>query len=178
MQKLTLFLLIATSFFASAKDEWISAPDASWEQNGAVLMASLYEGDKSGRLFIAQAKHNMNGELSMFFTYVDTSRNTCNYRELKDTNNTNQHILEGTRIQKFNGQPIRMLGFCVKEDDEDFAYIYLTPDTERGKRYVINSFIKSNRVLVESDIAEGFDKITVTALGFSKYWNSANIEPL
>ncbi|RPB42036.1 hypothetical protein CYQ91_06870 [Vibrio diabolicus] len=71
-----------------------------------------------------------------------------------------------------------MLGFCVKENDVDYAYIYLTPETERGKRYVTNSFIKSNSVLVESDNAEGFDKITVTALGFSKYWNSVNIEPL
>ncbi|ENG5982731.1 MULTISPECIES: hypothetical protein [Vibrio] len=178
MRKLTLLIFMATSFFASAKEEWIPAPNYSWEQGGTVMMISLNEEEQTGRFFVAQAKHNLNGKLGLFFTLVDTSRDTCNYRELKDVNNTNQHILEGTRIQKFNGQPIRMLGFCVKENDVDYAYIYLTPETERGKRYVTNSFIKSNSVLVESDNAEGFDKITVTALGFSKYWNSANIEPL
>ncbi|MCS0341757.1 hypothetical protein [Vibrio diabolicus] len=178
MRILTLFLLIATSFFASAKEEWIPVPSYTWEQDGTVMMASLNEDGELGRFFAVQAQRNLNGKLSMYFNLGDTSRDTCNYRKSKDINNTNQHKLEGVAIQNFNGQPIKMNGFCVKESEDAYAYLYLTPNSDAGKSFVINAFTKNNSVLVETDFIDGFKTVSFTALGFSKFWNKENVEAL
>ncbi|EGQ8035511.1 hypothetical protein AB3A93_003828 [Vibrio parahaemolyticus] len=178
MRKLTLFLLIATSFFASSQEEWTQVPSHSWQQDGTVMMVSLNEEDETGRFLVAQAQRNLNGKLSMYFNLIDTSRDTCNYRKSNDINNTNQHKIEGVIIQKFNGQPIKMNGFCVKESKDAHAYIYLTPESDLGKTFVVNVFTKNNNVLVETDFIDGFEKVSFTALGFSKFWNKENVEAL
>lgn len=149
---------------------WMEAPSSSWKEGGMWMLS--WDG-KSEERFIASTSvsRNRSGELVMFFEYYAFNSNLCEYQAHKDLNNHGDHMLDSTFVHSFNGQPVRMYGFCRQGSDDENNELYFTPKTEAGKAFIVNEFKKSRSVKIDTDIGYTFQGINVPANGFSAYWN-------
>ncbi|EJU9970005.1 MULTISPECIES: hypothetical protein [Vibrio harveyi group] len=178
MKKLLFLPLIILSSGAYASEyAWQQAPDSNWTKGGVVMFS--WDGESEDRFAaLVRASRNRGGELVMFFDYYTKTFDLCEYQKHKDLQNHGDHMLDATFVHKFNGQPIRMYGFCRKGSDDSKNELYFTPETEAGKVFIVNEFKKSRSVKIDTDLGYAFQDIDVPADGFSAYWKKNNLVAL
>ncbi|ANQ17088.1 hypothetical protein [Vibrio natriegens] len=178
MKKLLLLPLIILSLGVHADEYiWQQVPDSTWN-DGELWMLSWDGESEDGFIAGTRISRNRGGELVMFFDYYAKATDLCEYQKHKDLENHGDHLLEGTFVHKFNGQPVRMYGLCRKGGDEGNNELYFTPQTESGKAFIVNEFKKRRSVKIDTDISYTFQNIDVPANGFSAYWNKNNLVAL
>ena len=180
MIKIIFIFCSIISFNAFASLPWTEAPDSSWSKGG-ITMFTFDDQSESGKVSVAEISRDSSGNLTMFFNYFiinDGMRPVCNYNKTKDFNNEGQHVIEGTSVHKFNNQPVKMTGFCVGETEQTPPLVYFRPQTDEGLEFIVQQFKDRNSVTIETSLGEEFKKIKFTAKGFTKYWDSNNIEAL
>ena len=114
--------------------------------------------DKEVRSVEAVVSHSDDGQQRFYINLRMINGNICE--------NHSSNILD---IVNFNGQAVRMTGYCNTYDGPNKTYYSYTPYTDNGHNYVINLFKKSTlpvKVTVDGDT------IDIPVMGFTKVWNN------
>lgn len=128
----------------------------------ASTILTSYEKRKTDLVIDSIVDHSKDGEKRMYIRlyYLD-GRSTCKspYQDYTDH-----------RIIKVNGQALKTLIWCNKTTDEDVYYLSVTPETNAGSSYLVNSFKRAAKSVY---FEMGGVKANLSAIGFSKVWASA-----
>ncbi|PMG45651.1 hypothetical protein BCU90_17455 [Vibrio lentus] len=149
--KLLLLTLLSSSAIANDHD-WVMG---DWNESRATTQYL------SEQRWTVKLGHSNNNQQRLYFVYEQLDgNNACN---------PNDH--NPTAIWRFNGQPVQMFQWCSAYSDTGRYYLYGSPRTNAGDRYVVDTFLKKEWVYLEAPSPYTW-QINLSAKGFTKAWNS------
>lgn len=138
------------------------------EKNTAESIGSYsnQEGKISSLTLVAKISLSKDNKQRIYFNVADAydgvTMDSCHKSEF--TFLENNYIKKG--VWKIDGRNVEMLLHC---DGTDSSTLYATPANEQGAQYTVERFKKSRKTVLISD---GHFEVKMSAMGFTKTWNS------
>ncbi|PMO44774.1 hypothetical protein BCT10_13940 [Vibrio splendidus] len=158
----TVFLVALATLFTSASvsasSDFKFFPAKSWENGSAFHHFSSINYDDY-RAITLLVDHSKGGKQNFYIEHSVKNGSTCK-----------AYSSRSTSVIKINGQAVKFLTFCNQFSDNNNWYQSMTPETTRGKNFVVNTFKNApNTVSIEATDYT----FNATAVGFTKAWNNA-----
>lgn len=154
-----------------AFDSYISNKTLPWDAfKGPTVANAIYKKDEDNIveqdmsiLVSVEIDHAINGDKKIYFSIIKSEES---YKEKAPCSKDDKVY---NSVMKFNNQAIKVYQFCDELTGRGDSYITLTPITSNGLRFIVNEF-KNSPDAVSFEYRDL--KLNVSAVGFTKAWNS------